>query len=1197
MVQTPRHPRARFFQQNGLFQDIRSFTQLEERIAALPDPDNRRAAFELFVEGFLAVSGLLSIREIRPGRPADLDDPRPDGVLQASWGDLLAYRALFLEARRPLKKDELLFFSRPPGPFRNRLLISNATDLPAGLDAHGDFMAIGAHDLDHWRPAPFADLRRWVQGGGLPGHVPPPPPPWIDHLARDTRAALRDGEMLPVLLPGGSGRAAFLRHLLTLDGGRTAILVVPHAARLAELLRAWREAAPGTGLATLAVSRDAPPARRHDLPGTRATQRDFLLTVDPDAVRRFWNWRYFGARVILVTPGTLDWLAQALTGLPPADLLILDDGPLGRKLPPTPGPLARAGVVLTPALRRLEGRKRDAQGEATVLFQTARTVLPDATEPGSVPILLSGAGEPGALWPPLRRAMAATRARRLLAFLPDPEAAMHLALSNRDPGLSCFALSGTQSPAQRARLREDYQQAPGPALLANARCLLHDGPLPPADLVFFEPAGDKGDWETMVALWGRLRETPGENPPWLVLPLPPPDDQGHWWRVLEMLGEALQGVVDGDRSLARRLRRMRMDLGARGAWDDTLLTARVRAIGPLFMSPGRRQGLNETLVYHLTTPWDQGLGTLAAWVARRGAADPPPDAEGGLGQWVEAQREAWRKGRLAPERQRRLEKLGLVWDPEARAWEQALQRFEAYRRATGHGLVPEDWAEDADLAQWASAQRKLALRGRLAPERRERLTALGFVWDLEQAHWQVMVRCLERFRAGQGHGSVPDAWPEDPGLADWAAATRLQHRRGRLTPARVAELTVLGFDWDPEQTRWEAMLAQLARSLPRAGDFPATWPGQPALADWLETQRHEWRRNRLAPERRRRLDELGMVWDLEARAWEEQRRSLVAFRERHGHAHVPREGDDPPGLGAWLAEQRRQQRKGRLAPERQAALEALEVLWDETAADWERNCRALADFQSRRSHCFVPRDWPEDPALPRWVETQRRLWSRQELSPERIQRLETLGFVWDTREVLWEQMFAELAQFREDNGHCNVPDPHDPNPDLAWWVSAQRKARANGNLNPRWQSRLEAIGFVWDPQEVQWREMLEMLAVFRRRYGHCLVPKDWPENSRLGNWVAIQRNAREKGLLVAERVQALDALGFIWDKRLVIQEEMFMALAAFRQRHGHCNVPLEWPENPPLALWVLSQRQQRRQGRLDEERVRRLETLGFAWQE
>lgn len=66
-------------------------------------------------------------------------------------------------------------------------------------------------------------------------------------------------------------------------------------------------------------------------------------------------------------------------------------------------------------------------------------------------------------------------------------------------------------------------------------------------------------------------------------------------------------------------------------------------------------------------------------------------------------------------------------------------------------------------------------------------------------------------------------------------------------------------------------------------------------------------------------------------------------------------------------------------------------------------------------------------------------------------------------------------------------------------------------------------------------------------------------------------------------------------------EERFSDLLKYRKQHGHCCVPLSYPENPSLARWVKRQRHQyklRSQGEdstMTSRRIQALEKVGFIW--
>lgn len=59
---------------------------------------------------------------------------------------------------------------------------------------------------------------------------------------------------------------------------------------------------------------------------------------------------------------------------------------------------------------------------------------------------------------------------------------------------------------------------------------------------------------------------------------------------------------------------------------------------------------------------------------------------------------------------------------------------------------------------------------------------------------------------------------------------------------------------------------------------------------------------------------------------------------------------------------------------------------------------------------------------------------------------------------------------------------------------------------------------------------------------------------------------------------------------------MYQALLAFKELHGHCDVPRRYKQDPKLAVWTANLRSRRKKGLLPESRVQALDQVGFHWQ-
>jgi hypothetical protein len=123
-----------------------------------------------------------------------------------------------------------------------------------------------------------------------------------------------------------------------------------------------------------------------------------------------------------------------------------------------------------------------------------------------------------------------------------------------------------------------------------------------------------------------------------------------------------------------------------------------------------------------------------------------------------------------------------------------------------------------------------------------------------------------------------------------------------------------------------------------------------------------------------------------------------------------------------------------------------------------------------------------------------------------------------------------------------------------------------------------------------WDEKFNKVHQFWEENGHCKVIGE------LACWLSNQRKAHASGGLTEDQQERLEALGVQW---IITQEaaweKRYNKLVAYRQTHGHCNVPQT--EESGLGNWLGDQRQAYKKGssNLTPERQKRLEALEVQW--
>jgi len=275
-------------------------------------------------------------------------------------------------------------------------------------------------------------------------------------------------------------------------------------------------------------------------------------------------------------------------------------------------------------------------------------------------------------------------------------------------------------------------------------------------------------------------------------------------------------------------------------------------------------------------------------------------------------------------------------------------------------------------------------------------------------------------------------------------------------------------------------------------------------------------------------------------------------------------------------------------------------------AKWEAKFDELLAYKQEHGDCQVPQRYSD---LGRWVKNQR--YSKKKLSEARITRLEEVGFTWTStrashhvepyrrsherphqatldpkKEARWDEMYAQLKEFRGENGHFKAPlSSHSQ---LRRWIDKQRHSFKQNMLPKARIARLEAIGFDLGVRQspVSFEDRIAQLKEYFQQSGNCDVPLSHPI---LGKWVWQQRNEYKKMNMSEKRIKLLEASGFEWQLSF---EGRLMQLQQYAKKHGNCNPP---QNHVVLGDWVKSQRHAHKKKKLSEEHTASLDSIGFSW--
>lgn len=563
------------------------------------------------------------------------------------------------------------------------------------------------------------------------------------------------------------------------------------------------------------------------------------------------------------------------------------------------------------------------------------------------------------------------------------------------------------------------------------------------------------------------------------------------------------------------------------------------------------------------------------------------------------------------------------------------------------------------LGNWVSKQRFEALvyqntngdEGQITPDRISKLESIGFVWELGrqdewEEKWLSMYSELEDFHQKYHSSKVPilnnkeqqqfdnngdgSSNMDDPlsCLGRWVKTQRIQRNKlmrddpaPAMTKERLQLLQKLDFAWSGKRVtdydKWLNMYFKLLFYHQRHNTTivsDADGQGSSRLLKWTEQQRRYYKKiykkngnlglnldngntintDALTQHRVDLLNEIDFDWlhCHDDRTWEDMYNELVEYKENFNSTLISTTINEH--LGKWTITQRiKYNSRDTIALDRKKIqmLNDIDFDWNATGdVNWNAMMDRLDAYKRKHDTTIVPNHDGGDRPLANWVNNQRVKLGKYVLN----ENGEFYYYPDDHYNDLVERIAFDLG--------CSPETEFEPKgfiQKLSPFTKATRIKRLNG------------IGFVWDAQEASWQGMYQRLLVYKDQNDGCtMVPftstmasennnKNSNNNNNnecesLGVWVKVQRLKKQLDEISNKRMTLLNEIDFVWDPQEAQWADMFERLCLYQtQNDGSTQVPRS---NPELGVWLNTQRRAYKRKTLLEERIERLDSIGFVWE-
>ena len=323
IMSTPRHLKTNHYLNSGLFDDLKSFNQLESLIQNLPTNQDKGDALEVFAEAYLAVQKQFQVQNIWSFENVPLSikqelhlpnqDMGIDGVYKDIQKNLCAYQVKFRSDRSSLNwANELSQFMGLSDYAYQKVLFTNSDSLPKLMRDRKDFISIRGNDLDRLEIRDFESIRTWMQYHQQTA---------IDDVIKGLESEGR----VTAVMPCGTGKTLVALWIAEKLQGQKVLVLVPSLALLRQTLHEWMKETQWDKVSILSVCSDPTVQKQNDDWMLEQCDLDFPVTTESHVVNQFLQQETDATKIVFSTYQSSPVVASGMGGTDSFDFAIFDE--------------------------------------------------------------------------------------------------------------------------------------------------------------------------------------------------------------------------------------------------------------------------------------------------------------------------------------------------------------------------------------------------------------------------------------------------------------------------------------------------------------------------------------------------------------------------------------------------------------------------------------------------------------------------------------------------------------------------------------------------------------------------------------------------------------------------------------------------------------------------------------------------------
>ena len=426
-----------------------------------------------------------------------------------------------------------------------------------------------------------------------------------------------------------------------------------------------------------------------------------------------------------------------------------------------------------------------------------------------------------------------------------------------------------------------------------------------------------------------------------------------------------------------------------------------------------------------------------------------------------------------------------------------------------------------------------------------------------------------------------------------------------------------------------------------------------SLGVWIAKQRQNYKNRKLSQEKIELLDKIDMRFENKNNiknkiGWKENYKLAKVYFEKRGNLEIPSRFKTLDGinydengysLGMWIIKQRQNYKNRKLNKDKIKLLEKIGMLFslDMYEKEWMKNYGLAEAYFNKYNNLEISKNFKTIDGitydengynLERWIYTQRKVYRNGKLGKEKIELLDKIGMRFENKKNIigWEEYYKLAKAYFEKNNSLEVSARfktldginYDENGySLGMWIYTQRKVYRNGKLGKEKIELLEKIGMRFENKKniIGWEEYYKLAKVYFEKDNNLEISKcfktidgmTYAENGyNLGEWITTQRQTYKSGKLSEEKIKLLEKIGMRFEnkKNIIGWEEYYKLAKVYFEKNNNLEISQSFKtldgitydeKGYNLGIWIKTQRQFYKNGKLNKERIELLDKIGMVW--